>query len=61
MDANSYGGDFDFPASATLPVNQDADERYFLSLPEETQRKLLKQNTSEKAFHQALERLQETE
>lgn len=61
MDANSYDGNFGFPTGATLPVNQDSDERYFLSLPEETQQKLLKQYTSEKEFHQALERLQETE
>lgn len=62
MNSNFYGGVFGIPAGLVLPINQDFDESYFLSLPEETQQSLLKQNfTSEQEFHNALERLKEKE
>ena len=61
MDPVPYGGVSDIPAGSALPVNQDSDESYFLSLPEEMQQSLLKQNFSEQEFHDALERLKEKE
>jgi hypothetical protein len=59
MKSNLYGGVSGIPADFSLPINQDSDESYFLSLPEETQQALLKQNFSEQEFHDALECLKE--
>ncbi|WP_411676013.1 hypothetical protein [Caproicibacter sp.] len=58
MIPNHYGYQ-NYPFGMGLPVNQDADESYFLSLPEETQQELLKQNFSEQEFHDQLEQLKE--
>ncbi|QAT50612.1 hypothetical protein EQM14_13065 [Caproiciproducens sp. NJN-50] len=62
MDLGSDSGIPGIPAGSVLPINQDSDESYFLSLPEETQQALLKQNfSSEQQFHNALERQKEKE
>ncbi|MFU0832671.1 MAG: CUE domain-containing protein [Oscillospiraceae bacterium] len=62
MDFNVYNGYYSFPAGTVLPINQDDDESYFLSLPEQTQQQLLKQNfTSQQEFHDQLQRLKEKE
>ncbi|MCI1965410.1 MAG: hypothetical protein LKJ17_04665 [Oscillospiraceae bacterium] len=61
MDFHPYGGVSGGMDGFALPINQDFDESYFLSLPEETQQKLLKQNYSQQEFHNALEQLKEKE
>lgn len=62
MDLGSDSGISGTPDGSVLPINQDSDESYFLSLPEETRQALLKQNfSSEQEFHNALERQKEKE
>lgn len=58
----NYFGFFGYPPGSAISFNEDSDESYFLSLPEETQQMLLKQNfSSEQEFHDQLEQLKEKE